>query len=338
MKPRIKIVLLLVGFICIILLSIVATTLLALVGSSTTTIYINPPEIVDPAIQPYDTISVFVMLDNIVNMKTCEFNLTFSPEILSIEQIDILELQGQYPQANMHFDDTKGYIWIKMSYQNPQTISNGNSFVEIEFYVMDYGSTDLHFESTSLIDASEQPISHETNDGFVWILKRNIIVQNIWIPYNETYVERIVSVNVTVLNDGDLLENFTVTLFADNQVVATIILSLPSGEETLLEFFWNTSEASPSLQPYVIRAEASTVPYETDVSDNTLIDGEIMLKIVGDINGDGNVDIDDLIEWDNAYGSQPGDPNWDEQADINFDEIVNKADAELILEHYRETI
>ncbi|UCH31314.1 MAG: hypothetical protein JSV05_07405 [Candidatus Bathyarchaeota archaeon] len=337
MKPRIKIVLFLVGLICI-LLSVVATTLLALVGSSTTTIYINPSEIVDPAIQPYDTISVFAMLDSVVNLRTCEFNLTFSPEILSIEQIDILELQGQYPQANMHFDDVKGYIWIKMSYQNPQTISNDSSLVEIKFYVMDYGSTDLHFESTSLIDASEQPISHETNDGFVWILKRNIIVQNISIPYNETYVGRMISINVTVLNDGDLLENFTVNLFADNQVIATIILSLPSGEETLLEFFWNTSETPPSMQPYVIRAEASTVPYETDVSDNTFIDGTIMLKIVGDINGDGNVDINDLIEWDNAYGSQPGDPNWDDQADINFDGIIDKADAELILEHYRETI
>ena len=92
MKTRIKFILLVTGFICV-LLSVVATTLLALVGSSTTTLYINPPEIVDPAIQPYDTISVFAVLNSVVNMKTCEFNLTFSPEILSIEQIDILRME-----------------------------------------------------------------------------------------------------------------------------------------------------------------------------------------------------------------------------------------------------
>lgn len=51
-----------------------------------------------------------------------------------------------------------------------------------------------------------------------------------------------------------------------------------------------------------------------------------------DVNGDWVVDDDDLEIVLNAYGSTPGDPNWDPRADINGDGIVDILDA-VILSH-----
>ena len=39
-------------------------------------------------------------------------------------------------------------------------------------------------------------------------------------------------------------------------------------------------------------------------------------SLAGDINGDGKVDIRDIAIVAKAYGSSPGDPNWNPAADI----------------------
>ncbi|MEM3760052.1 MAG: hypothetical protein QXZ02_02945, partial [Candidatus Bathyarchaeia archaeon] len=85
------------------------------------------------------------------------------------------------------------------------------------------------------------------------------------------------------------------------------------------------------------KAEATTVSGEADTSNNLLVDGIIKVKIIGDINNDDYVDINDLNAWDVAYGSKSGDPNWNPQADINNDGIVDKADGMLIIENYHNT-
>lgn len=56
--------------------------------------------------------------------------------------------------------------------------------------------------------------------------------------------------------------------------------------------------------------------------------------IPGDINGDFKVNLADLVLFVNAYGSRPGDANWNPAADINGDGIVNLADLVLLANHY----
>jgi len=61
------------------------------------------------------------------------------------------------------------------------------------------------------------------------------------------------------------------------------------------------------------------------------------VTIFGDINGDGIIDIMDLLIIALAYGSQPGDPHWDPDADINNDEIVDIMDAVIIGVNFGKT-
>jgi len=320
-------------------LSVTTTALFFQLSSSNTTLYVSPPSIEDPTILPNQTIVIRIMLSSVTNMKSCEFNLTFSPSVLSFQRVTKLTVQGQYPESNIDVDDIVGYIWVSLSYKNALTITTDTGLVEIEFFVKNYGSTPLHFETSTLLNNSGLPITHETQDGFVHIFIRNIAVKEIHLPCNETYVGRIIPINVTVLNDGDIPENFNVSLYYDTTLIE--IKNVPNllpKENTTITFNWNTSSAAPRAEPYTIKAEASTVPYEANVNDNKLGDGTIKLKIVGDVNGDGAVNIDDLSAWNNAYESHVGEPKWNEQADINYDGVVDKADAMIIIEHYKETL
>ena len=47
---------------------------------------------------------------------------------------------------------------------------------------------------------------------------------------------------------------------------------------------------------------------------------------LGDINGDGKVDIKDLVLLAKAYGSRPGDPNWNPLCDLHHDGVVDLVD------------
>lgn len=56
--------------------------------------------------------------------------------------------------------------------------------------------------------------------------------------------------------------------------------------------------------------------------------------LVGDINGDEEVDIFDAIILANAFDSTPSDPNWDSRADIDESGSVDILDAILLANHF----
>jgi len=109
-------------------------------------------------------------------------------------------------------------------------------------------------------------------------------------------------------------------------------VTLSPGITTILTLSWNTKNVP--LGNYAISAQASTVPDETDIDDNTLINGTLKVKIPGDVNGDGIVNIIDMVLLRAAYGSTPTQPNWNPEADINRDGVINIFDALILGNHW----
>lgn len=138
----------------------------------------------------------------------------------------------------------------------------------------------------------------------------------------------IVSITVVAENQGDIDESFTVDCYANETLIGSSMVALASETSTELIFVWNTTEVGKAR--YVIKAEASVVPYEIDTFDNVRSHSAVVVTTLGDVNGDLFVNVDDLIALSQSYGSiSAGDP-----ADLNKDGMVNVADLFLLGKNY----
>jgi peroxiredoxin len=74
-----------------------------------------------------------------------------------------------------------------------------------------------------------------------------------------------------------------------------------------------------------------------EATNASVLKGEIQVLLgdpVVDLNGDGRVGLDDLVILARAYGSRPGDPNWNPVADIDGNGMVGLLDLVILAQHY----
>jgi len=106
-------------------------------------------------------------------------------------------------------------------------------------------------------------------------------------------------INVTIYNQGDFNETFAVTgSYSLNPMVSAQVVILNPGASITIGLWWNTTAVA--LGTYNISAYIITpIPEETDVADNTYIDGSMRVIYAGDI-GSGTPPIffkfDDMVD------------------------------------------
>jgi hypothetical protein len=133
-------------------------------------------------------------------------------------------------------------------------------------------------------------------------------------------------VNVTVVNDGNFTESFNVTAYANTTVIGTqVVLGLGPSSQTIVTFVWNAS--GYAVANYTLSAYAAPVLGETDTADNSYTDGIIKVVIVGDINGDNDVDIKDVSSVAKAFGTSIGQPLYNPNGDFNDDHEIDIKDV-----------
>jgi len=120
----------------------------------------------------------------------------------------------------------------------------------------------------------------------------DVAVTNVVPSETRVYEGEIISINVTVKNEGTVSEIFNVTASYDGNVIQTQTnVTLNPDIEITLTFNWNTSEVPGNHR---ISAEASIVFGETDTSDNTFVNGivEVITRIDIPIKGGENATIE----------------------------------------------
>ena len=115
-------------------------------------------------------------------------------------------------------------------------------------------------------------------DGTVTVRPvRDVAVVGVTPSVTELNVGQVVNITVTVRNEGNVTENFDVTLYYDDTIIGTeTVTGLEPGAEKTLIFSWDTSGVP--VGEYVIKAVASMVPGETDIDDNVYVDGTVIVK------------------------------------------------------------
>jgi parallel beta-helix repeat protein len=145
-----------------------------------------------------------------------------------------------------------------------------------------------------------------------------------------------VQINVTIANQGDYPELLNMTLYANTTTITTFTRkTLLNGISVTINLTWNTSGFAKGN--YTIWAYAEPVQGETDTADNRKEDGWIVISIYCDINGDGIVDISDILDTALAFGSTPGQPRWNPNCDLDDNGIIDISDILEIALHFGQT-
>ncbi|UCE29021.1 MAG: right-handed parallel beta-helix repeat-containing protein [Candidatus Bathyarchaeota archaeon] len=159
----------------------------------------------------------------------------------------------------------------------------------------------------------------------------------------EAYVGEIVNITVVAENQGTFTETFNVTVTYENiteAIFGTIgteeNVTVAPAQNVTLTFSWNTTDMQPCVE-HTIKAEATTVPGEIQTSDNTFIGENVKVKMIGDVNGDGVIDILDLNAAGKADGPYAGNPEFNPEVDFNKDDHIDIRDILVISRNFGKT-
>jgi hypothetical protein len=297
------------------------------------TLYLDPSDVVYNTLVVGQRFDIDIKVLNVTDLKSFDFTLDFNPSVLSVVGESFLP-EANHPTPNWNVNGGAGTFWANVTYENALDSVPPVTIATITFKIANYGISPLTFSNDKLGNSTGLLMPHDTRGGSVSVLYHDVAIVAVDSSTNETYDGRLVNVTATAKNLGLAPENFTVSVYANGNLIGSSEVSnLLPNQTTLVEVVWNTSGLA-SMTPYAMSAQASSVPYETNLANNMLTDGDVKVKIMGDVNGDGTVGILDLEAWDAAYGSSQGMPNWNPQADLNGDGTVDKTDGMLIIANY----
>jgi len=128
---------------------------------------------------------------------------------------------------------------------------------------------------TTSVDTQNNLVFGETSHLSIFVLfieppeLHDIAVSHV--ETSETAIEQGYSlfINVTVQNQGDFSETFSLAVYFDSNVIETQSVFLGSGASKTLTFTWDTTDVP--IGDYTISAYVSTVPGEIDTADNTKV-------------------------------------------------------------------
>jgi hypothetical protein len=185
------------------------------------------------------------------------------------------------------------------------------------------------------IICAKQNDSNAQNSIIELTRSHEVIVTNVTAPpwtYQDIPVipHECANISVTVENVGDFPEDAWVYLYYNitaDLLISSIPVQLDVGQNFTHTFVWVTIGIPP--RTYTLTAVA-TIPTGSDV----YTDGNITVRLKGDVNGDGIVDLKDVALVASAFGSTPNSPNWNPAADLNGDGTVNMEDMALIARYF----
>jgi parallel beta-helix repeat protein len=157
----------------------------------------------------------------------------------------------------------------------------------------------------------------------------DLSAENASVPPSEIYVGWVFSIDVTVVNSGGFVETFSISAYYGDAVIETRTVSnLTVGESFAAIMVWNTSSLPP-CQARDLKVEISPVPDGTFSGNWTYDFGVRKVKLVGDANGDGRVNVFDTAAIATSFGLRIGEIGYRLNYDMNMDGVINIYDIAL---------
>lgn len=242
-------------------------------ASPETVITVNPKI---TTTEPGESFEIDITVSDVSDLYGWQFNLTFDPTILSAVNVTegpFLKQAGGTWLLGPDINNFAGFVLCGASlFPYPDEGATGSGVLAtVTFNVTAEGWDDLHFSEMVLNTVEEDlpvPIDHTTVDGiFAYPLRRDVAVTGVSASPLSVTAGQLVSINVSVKNEGEVAETFEVVVSYDSTIETKTVTDLaPEASETL-SFSWDTEDVTGGN--YTLTAVASTLSGETDTADNT---------------------------------------------------------------------
>ena len=269
-----------------------ATDAISELASVTATLGYDPAGIyVDPSTSTGmvgQTFTVNVTVDQVADLYAWQIKMYFEPTTLECTNVT-------YPQDHIFadrpfipvvpiIDNDAGWLMSAAQLVGMDSFTGSGKLVQIEFRVKIEGSSDLAFDTidTLLLDSNLNEISYTAYEGsftsLPFLVEHDVAITNVVASPNVVTAGELVAILVDVQNQGTVAETVDVTAYYDSNVILpqTVVVP-PFGALETLTFSWDTTSVPMGL--YEIKAEANPVPGETDLSDNALVNGAVLVRV-----------------------------------------------------------
>ena len=321
-------------------------------------VYVDPSTVIDDTRTPGQKFTVTVRIADATEMWSFRDDLGWGSSVLDVTDNagtpGTVEgvTEGPFLQAGgdttfaTNLDQAEGTLSVSCSLRSGGTWQSGNGILfSVEFTVEQTGATVLSIYYSRILVKGEPPqylptpTDHTSDDGFFSnVLGANYDIAVTSVTPSKTVICKGYSaeINVTVQNQGNILQGFAVTAKYGSNSIGTKTAALSIGASTNLTLTWDTEDAAKGL--YTIGAEASVAPGETDTGDNSYSDGSVRVTMVGDVAPEWNlVDIVDIVTVAIVFGKQKGEIGFNPNADVNNDGLIDIVDIVIIAIHFGES-
>jgi len=289
-----------------------------------------------------ETFTFNITVENVTDLCAWQIKLIFDPKLLICQNITVPPdniLGNNTTGLGKEIDNTKGYIKAFNGLWELKGVNGSGTLCQIKFQTISPGITSLYFEKimdfsgTYLADSQNNLIEFQPIGSTIKISATNFQEFTFNINVNET--------STTV----QILTNSTIYNFTYNQ------------QEQIIEFDTNQTQGTIELHsvripkialkyPVAILVNGTSIPYYDFLDPENIylnfncksnVHIKILSTILGDLTGDRQVLIDDVVIAAKAYGSYEGSKRWDPRADIDNNGMIDIYDVSFIARKFGST-
>jgi hypothetical protein len=344
--------------IAILSIALMMLTTVPKLNATSTVIHVAPATISGALVGQDYTVDINVT--NAADLYGWEFQLNYDHTILHLTSTSIVA-GGLNPDTQIYqslTDDAHGHLWWAVSSKYP-TVTGityaEHAIFEINFHVIATGTCNLHLSGTVLSDHTGTAISHTDADGTITVGTRDLTVTSITVDNlgcqiykDDTYANGSTyyyPVEVKVHNTGTLdAGSFNVSLqvyaYNGSSIEATqeinVTAGLGAGLDTTVNFTSLFHPTKTGMYKLTATVDSQNNVIEDNEANNVLVQDNVPVTVMGDINGDGTVNILDGVIISQAFTATPTDAWWNIKADLNHDGVIDVLDATRIGIHWGE--
>ena len=313
------------------------------------TVFVDPPTVKGAVVG--ENVTVNINVSNITDLYGWQAGVTFNPDVLNCTGY----YEGEFLNRSVNrpinpaiktiwlnqtppWDNTKGVAYFHgCCLLGPVPgVSGSGQLGYLTFEVIGTEVSDLHLTDVILADPNAEGIQHEVADTFT--VSWGGVDYSVEIMSNLTGIwgEPASGLFDHVFSPEEKTVTFDVTTPYDNFYEVTIPKTILSCD--------NLSDWTIEVDGEQISFVATESPTDTSLyftyhnsTHKVEITGTVLGKLAVDLNDDGTVDIFDVVTLARAFGSEPGDPNWNQIADVNNNDVVDIHDVVLVAIHFGQT-